>query len=50
MTTETRAALDGAAIETLRERTRAFMDEHIYPNEDALGAGDGAAAALLRDL
>ena len=50
MTTETRAALDGAGIETLRERTRAFMDEHVYPNEEALGAGDGDAAALLRDL
>ena len=50
MTTETRAALDDAAIGTLRERTRAFMDEHIYPNEEALGAGDVAATELLRDL
>jgi len=48
--TETRAALDAAEIEDLRERTRAFMDEHVYPNEEALGAGDEGAAALMRDL
>ena len=50
MATETRAALDQAEIEDLRERTKAFMDEHVYPNEDALGAGDEDAAALMRDL
>ena len=50
MATETRAALDKAEIEDLRERTRAFMDEHVYPNEEALGTGDEGAAALMRDL
>ena len=50
MATETRAALDAAEIEDLRERTRAFMDEHVYPNEEALGVGDEGAAALMRDL
>ena len=50
MATETRAALDKAEIEDLRERTKAFMDEHVYPNEEALGAGDEGAAALMRDL
>ena len=50
MATETRAALDQAEIENLRERTRAFMDEHVYPNEESLGAGDEDAAALMRDL
>ena len=50
MATETRAALGAAEIEDLRERTKAFMDEHVYPNEEALGAGDGGATALMRDL
>ena len=50
MATETRAALDQAEIEDLRERTKAFLDEHVYPNEEALGAGDEDAAALMRDL
>ena len=50
MATETRAALGAAEIEDLRERTRAFMDEHVYPNEEALGAGGEGAAALMRDL
>ena len=50
MATETRAALGAAEIEDLRERTRAFMDEHVYPNEEALGAGDEGAASLMRDL
>ena len=50
MATETRAALDKAEIEELRERTKAFMDEHVYPNEEALGAGDEGAASLMRDL
>ena len=50
MATETRAALDQAEIENLRERTKAFLDEHVYPNEEALGAGDEDAAALMRDL
>ena len=50
MATETRAALGAAEIEDLRERTRAFMDEHVYPNEEALGAGDEGAATLMRDL
>ena len=50
MATETRAALDQAEIENLRERTKAFLDEHVYPNEESLGAGDEGAAALMRDL
>src|SRR5436305_10400139 len=33
-----------------RERVRAFMEEHVYPNEAALVREDGAADALIRDL
>ncbi len=50
MVTETRAALDEAGIEELRARTRAFLDEHIYPGEGALAARDEAGEALMRDL
>jgi acyl-CoA dehydrogenase len=34
----------------LRAEYRAFMDEHVYPNEDALSREDGTAAELIRDL
>jgi len=33
-----------------RDRVRAFMDEHVYPNEQALIREDDAADALIRDL
>jgi acyl-CoA dehydrogenase len=33
-----------------RERVRAFMEEHVYPNEPALAHEDDAADALLRRL
>jgi acyl-CoA dehydrogenase len=29
---------------------RAFMEEHVYPNEEALAREDGAADELMRDL
>jgi acyl-CoA dehydrogenase len=34
----------------LRAEYRAFMDEHVYPNEDALNREDDAAAELIRNL
>src|SRR5207247_2652073 len=34
----------------LREEYRAFMDEHVYPNEEALDREDDAADELIRDL
>jgi alkylation response protein AidB-like acyl-CoA dehydrogenase len=33
-----------------RERVRAFMEEHVYPNEAALTREDEAADALIREL
>ena len=33
-----------------RERVRAFMEEHVYPNERALAAEDDAADALIAEL
>jgi acyl-CoA dehydrogenase len=33
-----------------RERVRAFMEEHVYPNEQALAHEDDAADALIREL
>jgi acyl-CoA dehydrogenase len=33
-----------------RGRYRAFMEEHVYPNETAIGREDDAAAALLDEL
>jgi acyl-CoA dehydrogenase len=33
-----------------RERVRAFMDEHVYPNEARLTREDEAADALIREL
>src|SRR5690348_1396629 len=39
-----------AAVEDRRERVRAFMEEHVYPNERALAREDDAADALVREL
>jgi alkylation response protein AidB-like acyl-CoA dehydrogenase len=39
-----------AAVEDKRERVRAFMEEHVYPNERALTREDDAADALVREL
>ncbi len=33
-----------------RAQVRAFMDEHVYPNETAIGREDEAADALVREL
>jgi acyl-CoA dehydrogenase len=33
-----------------REQVRAFMEEHVYPNEQALAREDEAADALVREL
>jgi acyl-CoA dehydrogenase len=33
-----------------RDRYRAFMEKHVYPNETAIGREDDAAAALLDEL
>jgi len=33
-----------------RERVRSFMEEHVYPNEQALIREDDAAEALIREL
>jgi acyl-CoA dehydrogenase len=39
-----------APVRELRERVRAFMDEHVYPSETLLAREDGEAEALLKDL
>jgi acyl-CoA dehydrogenase len=39
-----------AAVTDRRERVRAFMEEHVYPNEPRLFAEDAAADALVREL
>src|SRR5215470_17622780 len=39
-----------AAVVERRERVRAFMEEHVYPNERALTREDDAADALVREL
>jgi acyl-CoA dehydrogenase len=38
------------AIAERRERVRAFMEEHVYPNEPVLFREDDAADALVREL
>jgi alkylation response protein AidB-like acyl-CoA dehydrogenase len=38
------------ALRALRGRYRAFMEAHVYPNENALWADDDAAMALIADL
>jgi len=40
----------GDDIHELRERYRAFMDEHVYPNEPVLDREDGDAEALVQEL
>src|SRR3954468_4725127 len=37
-------------IAALRARYRAFMEEHIYPNEETIGREDGDAATLVDSL
>ena len=37
-------------IRTRREQVRAFMDEHVYPNEAALFAEDESSDALIAEL
>jgi alkylation response protein AidB-like acyl-CoA dehydrogenase len=37
-------------IRELRERYRAFMDEHVYPNEPVFGREDDEADALVAEL
>ena len=46
------AATDLASTEfaALRAEYRAFMDEHVYPNEQALAREDEAADALIAEL
>src|SRR4051794_581306 len=39
-----------AELEALRDRYRAFMEAHVYPNEMALYAEDDAAEALIAQL
>jgi acyl-CoA dehydrogenase len=39
-----------AEIEELRARYRAFMDEHVYPNEAALAREDDDSQGLIDDL
>jgi acyl-CoA dehydrogenase len=43
------AVIPGAIAER-REQVRAFMEEHVYPNEQALFGEDERADALIRDL
>jgi acyl-CoA dehydrogenase len=38
------------SVVSTRERVRAFMEEHVYPNEAAIGREDDAAAALVEEL
>ena len=39
-----------AELVELRARYRGFMDEHLYPSEEALGREDEAAETLLAEL
>src|SRR4029077_4044705 len=39
-----------AAVADRRERVRGFMEEYVYPNEQALTREDDAADGLVRDL
>jgi acyl-CoA dehydrogenase len=39
-----------AAVTDRRERVRAFMEEHVYPNEPALTREDDAADGLIGEL
>jgi acyl-CoA dehydrogenase len=44
------AASDTARFASLRAEYRSFMDEHVYPNEEALNREDDAAHELIGDL
>src|SRR5690348_6482746 len=44
------AAMATAVIPERRAAVRAFMDEHVYPNEPALLREDDAADVLVREL
>ncbi|MGH7489066.1 MAG: acyl-CoA dehydrogenase family protein, partial [bacterium] len=37
-------------IKELRAKAKAFLDEHIYPNEPAFHEGGTQAEALMKDL
>jgi len=37
-------------IREMRQKVRAFMDEHIYPNEELLTEGGDEAVALMQEL
>ena len=37
-------------VQDTRERVRAFMDEHVYPNEPAFEREDDASLALIEEL
>ncbi|MGH3129771.1 MAG: acyl-CoA dehydrogenase family protein, partial [Gaiellaceae bacterium] len=37
-------------VQELRERVRAFMDEHVYPSEPALDREDDEAERLVGEL
>ena len=37
-------------IKEMRQKVRAFMDEHIYPNEEFLTEGEDKALALMQEL
>src|SRR6478735_4908098 len=39
-----------SGLDELRERYRAFMDEHVFPNEAALAREEDAAAELIASL
>jgi acyl-CoA dehydrogenase len=39
-----------AAVAGRREQVRAFMEEHVYPNERALTAEDDTVDAIVREL
>src|SRR6476619_817013 len=39
-----------SGLDELRERYRAFMDEHVFPNEAALAREDDAAQELIASL
>ena len=37
-------------VRDVRERVRAFMEEHVYPSEALLAREDAEAETLLKDL
>src|SRR5580658_7764961 len=46
----TAVSTTSARQEALREQYRSFMEDHIYPHEEALSREDDAAASLLATL